>query len=212
VERVYLDVGCYKGAWTDQITSVQHDNNYTIHALEPDPTNLAPLVRKYLSNSHVKVHGCGAGETSGRFIFHIMNHSTCSSFLPLTGDHNHIEKLTAPIGCQPLKHHSSHEVQVVSLEKFMADHEISEIEELKIDTQGLDLAVVKGLGPRLPHVKRIHLECWLDNERSVYEGECKCEDCIEFLTSRGFEVTHRRSQKDSTDLCDDITFTRKETS
>jgi FkbM family methyltransferase len=210
VERVYLDVGCYRGIWCDEIISNQPDDNYVI-GLEPDPSNLSGLIRKYLGNPRIKIHGCGAGERSGRFMFHIMNHSTCSSFLPLTGDREQIEKLTAPIGCPPLKLHSSHEVEVVTLEKFMADHRISQIEELKIDTQGLDLAVVKGLGTRLSHVKRIHLECWLDTTRSVYKGECKCEDCIEFLTSRGFEVTHRRATKDSTELCDDITFTRRET-
>lgn len=80
-------------------------------------------------------------------------------------------------------------VPCVSLEHIIGDWlEGSDIEYLKVDTQGFDLAVVLSAGSHLEKLKSISLEVQCDYVAMLYAGAPNCTTVYKQMTQLGFET------------------------
>ncbi len=77
------------------------------------------------------------------------------------------------------------EVEVTSLDAFVSDHQVSQIDLLKIDVQGAEVLVLRGGVYALKYTETIVLEAsfydYYENHTSIYEIE-------EILLPQGFQL------------------------
>jgi len=145
---VVLDVGANIGDYCSFLKRMNSTLN--IYAFEPHPVTYQRLV----SNTEklaIKVFNVGVGATEGRLVLYDYANNDGSEHASLhKGVIEQIHKGQA-IG---------HEVKVISLENFIAQHGIEKIELLKIDTEGHELEVLRGAANLLKNgkIKLIHLE------------------------------------------------------
>jgi FkbM family methyltransferase len=76
--------------------------------------------------------------------------------------------------------HNTFEVKTKTktLSSILNKHNINKVDILKIDTQGSELIIMKGLGELLQSVKFIELEC---SVMEYNQGGCKFHEIVEFL-------------------------------
>ncbi|MCY7352474.1 MAG: FkbM family methyltransferase [Cytophagaceae bacterium] len=107
-----------------------------IHAFEPASASFAALSGQAFGK-HVQLHQLAMGETVGEAVFRNYGHSDLSSFLPMNPDRT--ENIFAEETLVSVE-----TVQVDTPDHFCNIHSIPEIDLLKIDTQGFELAVLRG--------------------------------------------------------------------
>jgi FkbM family methyltransferase len=79
----------------------------------------------------------------------------------------------------------SHEVDVITLEKFIEDNHIPYISRLHIDAQGEDFRILKGLGRFCDIVQMGRVEVIVI---PLYENHSKPEEMEAWLIEKGFEI------------------------
>lgn len=84
-------------------------------------------------------------------------------------------------------------VPMITLGDMIETLSIQEIVVLKIDAQGHDFEVIRGLGDHFGKVNYIELEVQIvPNE--LYKNSSKKDEVVSFLTSKGFDLMHEAYQ------------------
>ena len=66
---------------------------------------------------------------------------------------------------------------------------------VKIDTEGADLAVLKGASTSLPRIDTVVIECNSDAENSTFrDEECMESHALEYMKERNFKNAHVEGQ------------------
>ncbi|MEO0968824.1 MAG: FkbM family methyltransferase [Cyanobacteria bacterium J06639_18] len=136
---------------------------------------------------NIKVFCTAMGSQATTLDFHLNRNDQTSSLLRAncTGDwESYAEEL------QEVK---IIQVPVTTLEFFMKENSIVEVDLLKIDTQGFDFEVIKGAGESIKCIKRILLEVQIT---PLYEGSGTKDEIVDYLTKFGFRLVHSTSQTD----------------
>jgi FkbM family methyltransferase len=128
---VVLDVGANVGVWAQSV--LQANPCCTLHAFEPSPTTFATLRRRLGGRAGVKLHNVGVGAEPGRLRYHDYGaDSPASSF--------HSRALTTGAAPQRIV-----ELQVVPLDEVLGSEDLRRVDFVKIDTEGFELPVLRGL-------------------------------------------------------------------
>jgi FkbM family methyltransferase len=96
-------------------------------------------------------------------------------------------------------------VPTMRLDTFMNEAGIASVDYLKVDTQGLDLVVVKSAGDRLRDVAKVQLEATTVSYRQ-YEGAPGKSVIVEYMTSMGFRLAGEEVQSHGQEA--NLTFLR----
>ena len=80
------------------------------------------------------------------------------------------------------------EVDVIRLDGFIKEHNITEIDYLHIDTQGSDLKVLEGFGKYIDIVMEGCMEA-AAKEDILYKGQNTQQQSVDFLQKNGFDIT-----------------------
>src|SRR6267378_2189343 len=179
----WIDVGAHHGETT--VGRANHNPGLTIYAIEPNPAAVAKIAGRA---PNVIVFPFAIAERNGCAEFHINAHEAASSLLPLDE-----EGVRRWIGGDQFKELSTSVVPTSRLDTFMDLMEIGTVDFLNIDTQGMDLAVVRSAGRRLQDIKRITLEVSVA-EHPVYVGAPSHAEVLKFLEESGFALIDRESQ------------------
>lgn len=128
------------------------------------------------------VYNALIADTDKEVSFHITNNFASSSIYPL-----YIHKYYYP-------HIVETEVRkekAITLQTFFKTHSLdpSEFSFWSLDIQGAELDALKGAGDLINHVDVIFLEI---NYEKMYEGIPLSDTVIQFLSSKGFELTHSK--------------------
>lgn len=145
---VVLDVGANVGNYSRKI--LQTNPLLSVYAFEPHPRNFAAL-KKNVQHSNLTAINAAAGESAGMTELYDYASRDGSSHASLYQD------VIESIHGAPSTHHR---VKVVALDEFTRAHEIPCIALLKIDTEGNELAVLKGIKDLLStgRIEAIHFE------------------------------------------------------
>lgn len=81
----------------------------------------------------------------------------------------------------------------ITLESVIRDLNIQEVCALKVDAQGHDLEVVKGLGSMIKRVSILELEVAV-TEFNIYKNEHKKQETLTYMNSWGFELVTANRQ------------------
>jgi hypothetical protein len=97
-------------------------------------------------------------------------------------------------------------VPTIRLETFMDRQNIRQVDFLKIDAQGADLAVVRSAGRRISDIRRINLEVQV-TAWPLYQNSSQKDATIAYMDSVGFSL--ESLQKQSHDQEENLTFIRR---
>lgn len=196
IEGTWLDVGAHYGEKTFVYAS--QNPGLKVYAFEP---NLAAATKLIGRAPNFFVTPMAVAETDGFAEFYLNAYEDASSLLPF----NEVA-LRSFIGGEVLKVQSVVNVPTIRLDTFMNRSAIQHVDFLKIDTQGMDLAVVRSAGSRLRDIAKISLEVDVTPMR-VYSGSASKDEIVKFLSEAGFSLVHVERQ--TYDQEENLTFVRK---
>jgi FkbM family methyltransferase len=196
IQGTWVDVGAHHGETT--IGYARHNPGLTIYEIEP---NLRAALRMMGHAPNVIVIPMAVAEKDGCADFHINAYEESSSLLSTNE-----EALQTWVGVEKLKVESVVTVPTIRLDTFMHLAGIKNIDFLKIDTQGMDLAVLRSAGSRLRDIAKITLEVEVAPVH-FYSGAPSKDEVLRFLDEAGFALTGVESQTHGQE--ENLTFVRK---
>jgi FkbM family methyltransferase len=195
-ERTWLDVGAHLGEKT--FAAAREDPSLRVYAFEPNLAVAKELIGRL---PNYIVLPMAVAERDGCADLYLNMFAAASSLLPFDP-----EGLRRWSGGEVLKVERAISVPTIRLDTFLELMGLEEVEFLKIDAQGADLAVVRSAGERLRTFARIALEVQV-TPVPLYEGGSLRGATVDYLASRGFELAS--VEKQSRDQEENLVFVRK---
>ena len=163
---VMVDVGAHYGSSARPFAK----NGWSVFCQEPDPNNRTHLLKSLGKNSLVNIDPRAVGETpeSGR-VFYSSNESTGISGMLAFRD----------------THKQSATVDVTTVAEIIRERKLSHIDFLKIDVEGYDFGVLKGVP--WDEVKPDIIECEFEDAKTKHLGH-SWNDICDYLVERGYTV------------------------
>jgi len=196
MQRIWIDVGAHLGEKT--LAAAERDPILRVYAFEP---NLAVAKQLIGRLANFIVLPMAVAERDGCVDFHLNAFAAASSLLPFNPD-----GLRRWAGGEVLRVERTIAVPAIRLDTFMELMAIEQVEFLKIDAQGADLAVVRSAGGRLRDIERLALEVQVAAV-PLYEGGSERWAVVEYLTSRGFALAS--AERQSLDQEENLVFVRE---
>jgi FkbM family methyltransferase len=193
--RVWIDVGAHEGESTFPYAAA--DPGLVVYAFEP---NLRAASRVMGKLRNYVVLPIAIAETDGSAELHVNAYEQSSSLL--AADEAGVSRW---ISDQRFEVVDSVTVPTIRLDTFINGAGLKRIDYLKIDAQGLDLAVVRSAGDRLGDISRIQLEAATGSIRQ-YQGAPGRREIVDFMESKGFRLVREEIQSDGQEA--NLTFVR----
>ena len=90
-------------------------------------------------------------------IFYQSNESSSSGFNSLNTNSNYYKKKNLILNLFSSKKNDQFELKISTLKNFMLKNKINKIDILKIDTEGFELPILKGLGEKINKTRYIYI-------------------------------------------------------
>jgi FkbM family methyltransferase len=195
--RVWLDVGAHLGEKT--FPAAQSDSGLKVYAFEP---NLAVASQTMGLLCNFIMLPMAVAERDGSAEFYVNAFDAASSLLPLNPEG--LQKWT---GGDQLKVERQDVVPVLRLDTFLNRAGICDVEFLKIDAQGADLAVIRSAGERLRDIRKISLEVQI-TPVALYLGAAQKKEVLSHMDQAGFRLV--ATERQSYGQEENLTFERME--
>jgi FkbM family methyltransferase len=165
-EHVMLDVGAHIGTSASYFAEL----GWSIYCFEPDASNRAKLKERFGNASNVVIDPRAVGEVAekGRAFF-VSEESTGIGTLHAFRD----------------THHAASVVDVTTVADVAKQHELHHVDFLKIDVEGLDFAVLKGVP--WDTIKPTVIECEFEDAKTLPLGH-DYKDMADYLVEKGYTV------------------------
>jgi FkbM family methyltransferase len=194
---ILFDVGANWGS--DSLDKTRDDPTVKCYAFEPTPELINNLTNKSRSYSdRYTIVPIALSDFDGTAMFNVTAHADwgCSSLLTFSDG----LKDTWP-GRTDFYSERQIEVQVRRLDGWLPEHpEITQIDFFHCDTQGCDLAVLRGMGDFISMIKDGVIEVPQSPEVRLYKGQHTKEEALDFLNDKGFEVYKTASQQNEDNI------------
>jgi FkbM family methyltransferase len=182
MQKIYFDVGANDGSSLIQLVT---DPNNIIYAFEPTP-QLVKLIRSkthMYPNYHLIPKA--VSDYEGKSVFNVAGQSDwgCSSLCHFSEG---LDKTWA--GRTDFKVTDQIIVDVIRLDKFVVENNITEIDYLHCDVQGHDLEVLMGFGDKINIIKRGAIEMPTNHGTKLYKQRYLAVDAVNYLEQHGFEI------------------------
>ena len=174
--------------------------NGVIHAFEPLPLHINKLVQNTQDCKNVKIISAALSDTNGLSKFYQSSGYSGGSgsiFKPTL----HLVRDTRTL----FKAEDECMVPTVTLDRYLQNLDLKEIDFVWIDAQGAELKILKGAIENLQKIRYIYSEV---STVPYYEGACTESELIEFLGNHNFLVKKRF--RPVTEECGNILWERKE--
>ena len=173
-----LDVGANVGDMIDVFNKIYKTDKFDLLLFEPNPVNIPIIKEKIQDKPNVKLFENAVSNTTTKASFYNWKDS-------ITNDKGN------PIGGLRAGGQKICDVDVVRLDTILKAYDFKKmsIPLIKIDTEGNDTNVIKGLGIYLMKVKYIIFECsdCLDDHRGPGIKN-PMKDIVDYLDSYGFNT------------------------
>ena len=126
-----VDLGANVGRWAESV--LRRNPNVTIHGFEPLPDAFRQLQSNLSGHGNVHLHNIGAGERDGVLRFY--DYGTTSGGSGYYNREGSIGKTADRVI----------ELPITALDTFVANHKIARIDYVKIDTEGAEMSVLRGM-------------------------------------------------------------------
>lgn len=170
-----IDGGAYHGAVSKQFLS--HFPDAIVYAFEPHKESFAVLERNFGATPNIRSINCAISSSPGKKELYVTEESYTSSLMPRTffGE-KYYPEATRPQGIEI--------VDVITLDQWAQEQDISCIDIIKLDLQGHELEALKGATELLRStVRLIYIEVEFIE---LYENNCLLFQVETFLRTNGF--------------------------
>jgi FkbM family methyltransferase len=163
--RVIFDVGANHGQSCTAYAAAFPQAR--IMAFEPAPASFAKLSTNVGSMAGLALFNMALGEEDGGLDMHISGTSAMNRVV------------------RPGEKAQATQVRARRMDSFCAEYGVDHIDFLKIDTEGHDLAVLRGCGDFLPHIDFIQCEASANRYNSFHNAYA---EIFAFMTENGFHL------------------------
>ena len=155
--EIWLDVGSHKGTYTDMI--LKNFNLQKAFLFEPQKKIFNYIKKKYKQKKYIYNYNVAVSNVTKDQKIFINKHDLTSS-LTKANEKNLYLKIKAKLFGGNIKDMITDEymVKTIKLSNFLRIKKIKSIDLLKIDTEGNELKVLKGLGKKIIIIKAILIE------------------------------------------------------
>ena len=181
--NVYVDVGAHKGTYTDLI--IKNFKTKKILMFEPQDEIFNFLKKKYQNINSVLIFNKALSEKKETLIFNFNKHDLTSSLSTLDPNNTYLKLKAKLFSTNTLGMiEKKKRIETSTLYSYMEKEDIETIDLLKIDTEGHEFQVIKGIKDKIKNVKLILVE-FHNDEIYVSYNPTKLH---EFLVSNNFEL------------------------
>ena len=182
--KYFIDVGAHYGE-----TIKLFYKNFSIEkiiAFEPSPKNFQKLLEKTKQFKNLKCYELGLGEKKEKVDFTQHFESSSSTLTPINNDSKYYKRKVAYLNMLSFSKSRNFQIKVDidRLDNILAVNNVKKIDILKIDTEGHDFEVIKGLGNYLHKVKYIYFEHHFHN---MLKKNYTLHDVNSFLSKNNFK-------------------------
>ena len=142
-----IDIGSHKGETIELFF-----NNFDIQKIFAFEPNIALFEllkkKKKYENDKIEIFNCGVGLNEGELDLNIMIDTSSSTFNTMNLDSNYYKKKNKIVNFLSNKKDLIEKIQkvsIVKLSKIILQNDISNIDILKIDTEGFEFNILKGI-------------------------------------------------------------------
>jgi len=153
------------GANIGEFTLAAADQAKQVYAFEPDPSCLDCLKLNTDQLENVQIVKKGASDKNKKLTFYVSSEDADSSFI------------------KPKKYTKKLEIDAIRLDTWMQEAGLDRIDFLKVEAEGAEIEVLKGLGDRIKNVQKISVDG--GPERN---GEPTFKDVQKFLQAKGLHT------------------------
>lgn len=181
-----IDVGVNTGQSIEIFRRI--NNRCSVIGFEPNPTLFQRIKNKYAGDQNIKLHQLGISNQKGTKVFHEnVLHST-SSFEDLSFDSQYLAKKARVLGVKKENIiNKSYEVEITTLNDYINSNCNTDIDILKIDTEGHEYYCLEGLflGELKVNVKYIQIE---ERNDDMYLNKKTFKEIQGLLDKNGYGV------------------------
>ena len=186
--NIFFDIGAHEGESIEIFSK-----NFTIskiYSFEPSPINFLKLKNKvnlFLKNFKdikVYVENVGLGDEKKRIYLKQLNESSSSTINQINKNSKYFKKKRFFLNKLHTKNfYKNVDIQIIRLDEYLNNNRIEYINFMKIDTEGYELDVLKGLGTKIHNVQYIMFEHHYDD---MLIKTYKFSDINELLVKNNF--------------------------
>ena len=162
---VLFDVGAHHGETV--FLFYKYFNINKIHCFEASNQNFRILeqnIKKKKLNDICKLNNFAAGEIQGDFFINQTKESSSSSINEFNKNSHYFKKKIKILNFNKVEDfYKKIPIKMMKLSNYIDENKISKIDILKIDTEGYELKVLKGLTPNQKFVRFIYFEHHYDD-------------------------------------------------
>jgi len=172
--KTILDVGSRDLKQSIEFSSVYPEAK--IHAFEPNPEQYNICKTASENYENINVYQYAVSDVESKLNFYVTHGNVGASSL--------LKPIHVPFGTS--QDYSCISVDCIRLDKWFTNNNIETVDILWMDTQGIELLALKGMGNFLRTVKYIHCEAATS---AYYEGHILKNDLDQFLIDSGFDIS-----------------------
>jgi FkbM family methyltransferase len=173
IPNLILDIGSRDLDQSIEFNSVFSD--VKIIAFEPNPSQFDICLNKSKEYENIRVEQLAISNTDGTLDFYVTHGNIGASSL--------LKPINVPFAST--QDFTKISVPSVKLGNWLDENNIKIVDIIWLDTQGVELDVLKSMGEKIKHVKFIHCEA---SELPYYEGHLLKNELVKFLDENGFEL------------------------
>jgi FkbM family methyltransferase len=181
--EVAFDVGANIGQTA--LTLSKRFPHLRIHSFEPFPKSFALLQNAVARYPNVITRNLGLGDNAGRQSLYVNPDSEWNSVLKLSDD---IRRIPYAAGWPLSQSASTIDIEMSTIDRYCRENEINQIDLLKIDTQGYELAILKGALGMLES-KRVRVLFMEMNFVPMYDGQASFEELYHYMRFSGYRLS-----------------------
>lgn len=196
---VVIEAGAFKGQ--DSLAISNFWPNAAVYAFEPVPVLFQELLLKTENNKNISCYLVALGEVTGRVRLHIAKR-------PNNDQVTQASCVLSPAGrlsWSPFIYPEIIEVKSITLDDWAQENNISHVDFIWLDIQGLELAVLQHGMTLLPTIKVIYCEVHFV---TAYLGQPLYQEVRDWIESQGFVAVAKDFDDESSWFFGNVVFVR----
>ena len=183
---ILFDVGSHMGTYTDLVINVYPDCKSFL--FEPQSKIFKKIEQKYSNNKNINVFNTAISDIEKKQNLNLNKHDLTASLLDFDPNSNYL-KFKAKLFQTDISNmnYGTELVQTITLDKFIIDNNLKKIDLLKIDTEGNEYNVLKGLEKKINIVSNILIEI---HHRELFLNY-NPEKIHQYLIDNGFKLVKK---------------------
>jgi len=155
--KFYCDIGSHKGTYTDLF--IKNFKKLKVLMFEPQNEIFSYIKKKYKNNNNIKCFNIAISDRQSEKLLSINEHDLTSSFSTFNKKNNYLKAKAILFGKSFKKMINKKEiVKTTTIDKFIKKNKILKIDLVKIDTEGHELQVLKGMSKSFTKITHILVE------------------------------------------------------